>query len=87
MQRATGVVLILIGGTIAVSLMTWLRHRWGGGVADIWAAVAGVLVAAGGLLVVGGANVWSWMIAPLVLGAGAVAQRRALLAPGGPFRT
>jgi len=87
MQRTAGVVLILIGGMIAVSLMTWLRERSGRRVADAAAAVAGVLVAAGGLLAVGDANIWSWVLASLVLGLGAVAQRRALLAPGGPFRT
>jgi len=87
MQRTAGVVLILIGGMIAVSLMTWLSERSGRRVADAAAAAAGVLVAAGGLLVVGDANIWSWVLAPLVLGLGAVAQRRALLAPGGPFRT
>jgi MFS family permease len=84
---ATGVALIVIGGVLALSLVSALRDRLGRRESDILAAVAGVLVATGGLLVVGGANVWSWVLAPLVLGLGAVGQRRALTAPGGPFRT
>jgi hypothetical protein len=87
MQAASGVVLIAIGGGIALSLVIWLRDRLGRSAADVLAAAAGALVAVGGLLIVGGANVWSWVLAPFVLGMGAVAQRRALLAPGGPFRT
>jgi Na+/melibiose symporter-like transporter len=87
MQAVTGVALILVGGAVAVSLVTWLRDRFGRRIADALAAAAGVMVAAGGLLVVEDANVWSWLTATLFLAAAAVGQRRALLAPGGPFRT
>ena len=87
MHTATGVALIVIGALLAIALVSVLRDRLGRSASDVLAASAGVLVAVGGLLVVGGANVWSWVIAPVVLGMGAVAQRRALLAPGGPFRT
>ena len=79
--------LILAGAALALSLVTWSRASLNGRPADALAALAGVMVACGGLLVVGGANVWSWVTATVVLGIGAVAQRRALLAPGGPFRT
>lgn len=79
--------LTLAGAALALSLVTWLRARVDSPVADVLAALAGVTVACGGLIVVGGANVWSWVTATVVLGIGAVAQRRALLAPGGPFRT
>jgi hypothetical protein len=79
--------LIAAGGVLALSLVTWLRARVDGRAADALAALAGVAVACGGLLAVGGANLWSWVTATVVLGIGAVAQRRALLAPGGPFRT
>jgi hypothetical protein len=87
MHTETGVTLIAFGGLLAVSLVSVLRDRLRRNASDCLAALAGVSVAAGGLLFVGGANGWSWLLAPLVLGLGAVAQRRALLAPGGPFRT
>ena len=86
-HTASGVALIAVGALLAIALVSVLRDRLGRNVSDMLAALAGVLVAAGGLLVVGDANIWSWVMAPAVLGMGAVAQRRALLAPGGPFRT
>jgi hypothetical protein len=85
MDSPAGMTLIVAGAALAFSLVTWMRVQ--GPSADALAAVAGAAVACGGLLVVGGANVWSWVTAAIVLGIGAVAQRRALLAPGGPFRT
>ena len=87
MQTAAGVALVTIGVALALSLVTWLRGRFGRNAADALAASSGVLVAVGGLLIVGGANLWSWVVAPLFLATGAIAQRRALQAPGGPFRT
>jgi hypothetical protein len=87
MQSPAGMALIVAGAALALSLVTWLRASLPSRPADALAALAGVLVACGGLLLVGGANVWSWVTATVVLGIGAVAQRRALLAPGGPFRT
>jgi hypothetical protein len=87
MQTAAGVALVTIGVALALSLVTWLRGRFGRNAADGVAAASGVLVGVGGLVIVGGANVWSWVVAPLFLATGAVAQRRALQAPGGPFRT
>lgn len=87
MRTAIGWALVVCGFAIAVSVATLLRQRLGAKVLDALAATAGILVAVGGLLVVGDAGLWSWVVAPVVLAAAAVAQRRALFAPGGPFRT
>ena len=54
---------------------------------DLLCFVVGACVGAVGLLIVGDAGPGSWVVAPVVLGLGAVAQQRALFAPGGPFRT
>jgi hypothetical protein len=54
---------------------------------DLLLFVFGAGVGAIGLLIVGDAGPGSWVVAPLMLGMGAVAQQRALFAPGGPFRT
>ena len=76
-----------VGFLLAIALVTPIRLRYPGRVLDVLAAVAGVLVGLGGLSIVGEANVWSWLVAPLAVGIGTVAQRRALFAPGGPLRT
>ena len=78
---------MVVGFALAIALVTPARHRYSTRALDGAAASAGVIVGVGGLLIVGGANVWSWVVAPLVLGIAAVAQRRALFAPGGPLRT
>lgn len=54
---------------------------------DLLCFVVGACVGAVGLLIVGDAGPGSWVVAPVALGLGAVAQQRALFAPGGPFRT
>ncbi len=54
---------------------------------DVVLAATGVCAAIGGLLIVGDVDTWSWIVAPVALAVGAVAQERALFAPGGPFRT
>jgi len=54
---------------------------------DLLLLVFGACVGAVGLMIVGDASPGSWVVAPVVLGLGAVAQHRALFAPGGPFRT
>ena len=54
---------------------------------DLVLFVFGACVGAVGLLIVGDAGPGSWVVAPVFLGLGAVAQQRALFAPGGPFRT
>jgi hypothetical protein len=50
-------------------------------------ALGGAVVGLVGLTFVDRVDPWSWVVAPLVLAAGAVAQVRALTAEGGPFRT
>jgi uncharacterized membrane protein len=82
-----GGALVVMGFLLGIALVTPIRVRYPGRVSDVLAAVAGVMVGVGGLSIVGGANVWSWLVAPLAVGIGAVAQRRALFAPGGPLRT
>ena len=82
-----GWIAIVSGGCLFLAVLFWFRTRLSGVALSAAAACAGILVAVGGLLVVGDADVWSWIVAPVVLGAGAVAQQRALFAPGGPFRT
>ena len=57
------------------------------GQASVVAAVVGALVGALALTVLDHVDPWSWVVAPAVLAIGAVAQIRALFAPGGPFRT
>lgn len=87
MGTTIGWMLVVIGFAVALALALVWRDRFGRSVSDVFAVLAGILVAAGGLLIVGGANAWSWVVAMAVLGLGALAQRRALFAPGGPFRT
>jgi len=82
-----GGVVVVLGFALAITVVTPARARLSTRALDVLAAFAGVIVGVGGLLIVGGANVWSWVVAPLVLGIGAVTQRRALFAPGGPLRT
>ena len=50
-------------------------------------ALAGAVVGVVALLPIAHVDPWSWVVAPLVLAIAAVAQLRALFAPGGPFRT
>jgi hypothetical protein len=57
------------------------------GQASVAAAVLGALVGALALTALDRVDPWSWVVAPAVLAIGAVAQIRALFAPGGPFRT
>jgi hypothetical protein len=64
-----------------------LRRMPPGALITTVAAAAGAGVAVGGLLVIGDVGVASWIVAPLVLGVAVPLQVRALLAPGGPFRT
>jgi hypothetical protein len=50
-------------------------------------ALGGAAAGLVGLTFLDHVDPWSWVVAPLVLAAGAVAQVRALTAEGGPFRT
>jgi hypothetical protein len=51
------------------------------------AALAGAIVGVVALIPLDHVDPWSWVVAPLVIAIGAVAQIRALFAPGGPLRT
>ena len=50
-------------------------------------ALAGAVVGVVALLPIAHVDPWSWVVAPLFLAVGAVAQTRALFSDGGPFRT
>jgi hypothetical protein len=87
MEATVGWALVIVGFALALVLALLWQDRFARRTSDAIAVLAGVVAGVGGLLVVGGANVWSWIVAPLALALGAFAQRRALFAPGGPFRT
>jgi hypothetical protein len=55
--------------------------------AMLLAAAVGAIVGVLALIPLDHVDPWSWVVAPVVLAIGAVAQLRALFAPGGPFRT
>jgi hypothetical protein len=86
-RTTLGWVVIAIGAVIVVLVVTRLHATLSRRALDIVSFATGVGVGVGGLLVVGDADTWSWIVAPLALGVGAVAQERALFASGGPFRT
>jgi len=50
-------------------------------------ALAGAIVGVLALLPIAHVDPWSWVVAPLFLALGAVAQARALFSDGGPLRT
>jgi len=50
-------------------------------------ALAGALIGLLALVPLDHVDPWSWVVAPVVLALGAVAQARALFSEGGPFRT
>lgn len=50
-------------------------------------ALGGAIVGVLALLPIAHVDPWSWVVAPLFLAVGAVAQARALFSDGGPFRT
>jgi hypothetical protein len=87
MTTTIGWALVVAGFALALVLALVWQERLARRACDTIAVLAGVTAGAGGLVVVGGANIWSWIVAPAGLGLGAFAQRRALFAPGGPFRT
>jgi hypothetical protein len=80
------IVLALAAGALAAAVL-WGRERLARGTMDALLGVAGACVGVGGLLIVGDAGLLSWIVAPVVLAAGAVAQERVLFADGGPLRT
>jgi len=50
-------------------------------------AAVGAIVGLVALLPIDHVDPWSWVVAPLFLAVGAVAQARALFSDGGPLRT
>jgi hypothetical protein len=50
-------------------------------------ALGGAIVGVVALLPIAHVDPWSWVVAPVFLAVGAVAQARALFSDGGPFRT
>jgi hypothetical protein len=50
-------------------------------------ALAGALIGLLALVQLDHVDPWSWVVAPVFLALGAVAQARALFSEGGPFRT
>jgi hypothetical protein len=80
------IVVALAAGALAAAVL-WGRERLARGTLDAVLGVAGAFMGVGGLLIVGDAGLASWIVAPIVLAAGAVAQERVLFADGGPLRT
>ena len=60
-----------------------VREPWKTALIAIVGAVVGVLA----LLPLAHVDPWSWVVAPVFLAVGAVAQARALFSEGGPLRT
>lgn len=60
-----------------------VRAAWRTALIALGGAIVGVLA----LLPIANVDPWSWVVAPLFLAVGAVAQARALFSDGGPFRT
>ena len=85
-MEAAGTVMLVTSAALIVGVAT-ARARFPGLLADLLIAVAGAGLAVGGLLLLGDASVWSWMIAPPVAAALSVLHVRLLTAPGGPMRT
>jgi hypothetical protein len=55
--------------------------------ATVATALGGAVVGVLALIPLDHVDPWSWVVAPVALAIVAVAQIRALFAPGGPFRT
>jgi len=60
-----------------------VREPWKTALIALLGAVVGVLA----LLPIVDVDPWSWVVAPVILAVGAVAQARALFSEGGPLRT
>jgi hypothetical protein len=60
-----------------------VRAAWKTALIGLGGAIVGVLA----LLPIRHVDPWSWVVAPLFLAVGAVAQARALFSDGGPLRT
>ena len=68
-----------------------IRQAYAPGVRNAWktalTALGGAIVGVLALLPIAHVDPWSWVVAPLFLAVGAVAQARALFSDGGPLRT
>ncbi len=72
---------------LAVIVAGWLRTSLPPPAVDALMALAGALIAVGGLLMLDDVNTASWIAGPVMLAVIAVVNVRALFARGGPFRT
>ena len=87
MHPAAGIVTIVVGGGLALVTAGWLRTSLRPAAVDALMALAGALIAVGGLLMLDDVNTASWIAGPVMLAVIAVVNVRALFARGGPFRT
>ena len=87
MHPAAGVVVIVVGSALALLVGGWLRTTLPPAAIDALMALAGALIAVGGLLMLDDVNTASWIAGPVMLAVIAPLNVRALFARGGPFRT
>ena len=87
MHPVAGVVVIVMGSALALLVGGWLRKKLPQAGVDALMALAGVLIAIGGLLMLDDVNTASWIAGPVMLAVIAPLNVRALFARGGPFRT
>jgi hypothetical protein len=84
---ALGIVTITLGVATFLVGLNGLRE---GHSVVVWSAVlavAGAVIAAGGLVVQHDPDTASWIIAPVAGAVLSVVHGRTVFAPGGPFRT
>ena len=87
MPPAAGIVVIVVGGALALLVGGWLRRTLAPAAVDVLMAVAGALIAVGGLMMLDDVDTASWIAGPVMLAVIAPVNVRALFARGGPFRT
>jgi hypothetical protein len=87
-HTGTGIVIIVAAAALLILSALVLRPRVPGWVTDILAALCGVAVAIGGLLLLHhDVSTASWIAAPVLLALASVAHIRVLFGGAGPFRT
>ena len=87
MHPTAGVAVIVVGSSLAILTGGWLRTTLPAVAVDALMAVAGALIAVGGLLMLDDVNTASWIAGPVMLAVIAPLNVRALFARGGPYRT
>ena len=87
MHPLAGVIVIVLGSALALLVGGWLRRTLPQAGTDALMALAGAMIAVGGLLMLDGVNTASWIAGPVMLAVIAPLNVRALFARGGPFRT